>query len=206
MIGQTIINTSYGGIGRLATFLSGFFMLMSVVLFNKIVIQIPIIALAAVMVVVAYETVDWRSVKRLTIMPKNESFVMIITIAIVLVTHNLAYGVVAGTLISAIFAAFKMTHISIEKGTDNDDYHYKAHGHLYFASAEKFTDFFMNDFNHEGELIIDVSAMTLWDSTAVEAIDKLISKHKVTGTSVTLTNANKQSDELLKKISSHPTK
>ena len=203
MIGQTIINISYGGIGRLATFLSGFFMLMSVVLLNKAVVQIPIIALAAVMVVVAYETIDWRSVKQLTIMPKNESFVMITTIAIVLITHNLAYGVVAGTLMSAIFAAFKMTHISIEPGTDSDEYHYKAHGHLYFASAEKFSDFFMNDFNHEGELIIDVSAMTLWDSTAIEAIDKLISRNKTTGSDVTLINANKQSDELLKKISSH---
>ncbi len=201
MIGQTIININYGGIGRLATFLSGFFMLMSVVLFNQIVVQIPIVALAAVMVVVAYETIDWRSVKRLNVMPKNESFVMILTIGIVLVTHNLAYGVVAGTLISAIFAAFKMTHFQVEKGTDSDEYHYKAHGHLYFASAEKFLDFFVHDFEHEGELIIDVSAMTLWDSTAVEAIDKLISKNKKTG--LTFINANKQSKELFNKNSTH---
>lgn len=204
MIGQTIINLNYGGIGRLATFLSGFFMLMSVVLFNKVVVQIPIIALAAVMVVVAYETIDWRSVKRLNVMPKNESFVMILTVGIVLVTHNLAYGVVAGTLVSAVFAAFKMAHFQVEKGTDQDDYHYKAHGHLYFASAEKFSDFFVHDFEHEGELIIDVSAMTLWDSTAVEAVDKLISKNK--NSNVTFINANKQSKELFKKNSTHHNK
>ena len=204
MIGQTIINLNYGGIGRLATFLSGFFMLMSVVLFNKIVVQIPIVALAAVMVVVAYETIDWRSVKRLNIMPKNESFVMLLTVGIVLVTHNLAYGVVAGTLVSAIFAAFSMTHFQVEKGTDNDEYHYKAHGHLYFASAEKFLDFFVHDFEHEGELIIDVSAMTLWDSTAVEAIDKLISKNKESG--LTFIHANKQSKELFKKNTKHKIK
>lgn len=204
MIGQTIINLNYGGIGRLATFLSGFFMLMSVVLFNKIVVQIPIVALAAVMVVVAYETIDWRSVKRLNIMPKNESFVMLLTVGIVLVTHNLAYGVVAGTLVSAIFAAFSMTHFQVEKGTDNDEYHYKAHGHLYFASAEKFLDFFVHDFEHEGELVIDVSAMTLWDSTAVEAIDKLISKNKESG--LTFIHANKQSKELFKKNTKHKIK
>lgn len=204
MIGQTIINLNYGGIGRLATFLSGFFMLMSVVLFNKIVVQIPIVALAAVMVVVAYETIDWRSVKRLNIMPKNESFVMLLTVGIVLVTHNLAYGVVAGTLVSAIFAAFSMTHFQVEKGTDHDEYHYKAHGHLYFASAEKFLDFFVHDFEHEGELVIDVSAMTLWDSTAVEAIDKLISKNKESG--LTFIHANKQSKELFKKNTKHKIK
>lgn len=204
MIGQTIINLNYGGIGRLATFLSGFFMLMSVVLFNQVVVQIPIVALAAVMVVVAYETIDWRSVKRLNVMPRDESFVMILTIGIVLVTHNLAYGVVAGTLTSAVFAAFKMTHFQVEKGTANDEYHYKAHGHLYFASAEKFLDFFVHDFEHEGELIIDVSAMTLWDSTAVEAIDKLISKNKKSG--LTFINANKQSKDLFNKNSTHDLK
>lgn len=204
MIGQTIINLNYGGIGRLATFLSGFFMLMSVVLFNEVVLAIPVVALAAVMVVVAFETIDWRSVKRLTVMPKDDSLVMILTVAIVLITHNLAYGVVAGTLVSAVFAAFKMTHLQVEKGTEQDEYHYKAHGHLYFASAEKFLDFFVRDFDHEGELIIDVSAMTLWDSTAVEAVDKLISKNK--GSGLTFINANTQSKELFKKNSAHKMK
>lgn len=104
MIGQTVINISYGGIGRLATFLSGFFMLTSVVLLNGIVVQIPIIALAAVMVVVSYETIDWSSVRQLTTMPKKESLVMLLTVAIVVFTHNLAYGVVAGTLVSMVLA------------------------------------------------------------------------------------------------------
>lgn len=104
MIGQTVINISYGGIGRLATFLSGFFMLTSVVLLNGIVVQIPIIALAAVMVVVSYETIDWSSVRQLTTMPKKESLVMLLTVAIVVFTHNLAYGVVAGTLVSVVLA------------------------------------------------------------------------------------------------------
>ncbi|MFL2133685.1 SulP family inorganic anion transporter [Desemzia sp. FAM 24101] len=204
MIGQTIINLNYGGIGRLATFLSGFFMLMSVVLFNEVVSDIPVVALATVMVVVAFETIDWRSIKRLTVMPKDDSLVMILTVAIVLITHNLAYGVVAGTLVSAVFAAFKMTHLQVEKGTEQDEYHYKAHGHLYFASAEKFLDFFVRDFDHEGELIIDVSAMTLWDSTAVEAIDKLISKNKESG--VTFINADNQSKKLFQKNSTHKMK
>ncbi|WP_223156038.1 SulP family inorganic anion transporter [Desemzia incerta] len=100
MIGQTVINISYGGIGRLATFLSGFFMLTSVVLLNGIVVQIPIIALAAVMVVVSYETIDWSSIRQMTSMPKKDSVVMLLTVAIVVFTHNLAYGVVAGTLVS----------------------------------------------------------------------------------------------------------
>lgn len=201
MIGQTIININYGGIGRLATFLSGFFMLMSVVLFSNVVMQIPIIALASVMVVVSFETINWESIKRLTVVPKSEVFTMILTVAIVLSTHNLAYGVVIGTLMSAIFAAFKMSNIHVEQGSEKDAHHYKVHGHLYFASAEKFLDFFAGEMKHQDEVIIDISTMTLWDSTAVEVIDKLINKNKNNGIKTTFIGANKQSEELLKKVS-----
>lgn len=203
MIGQTIVNLNYGGIGRLATLLSGFFMLTSVVLFNNVVVKIPVVALAAVMVVVSFETINWESIKGLNVVPKNESFVMILTVAIVLATHNLAYGVVIGTLISAVFAAFKMSHVHVEKVTVEDGHHYKAQGHLYFASAEKFLDFFADEIEHQEEMVIDISAMTLWDSTAVEAIDKLINKNKDKGVKTTFIGANQQSKELLKKVSKH---
>ena len=43
--------------------------------------------------------------------------------------------------------------------------------------------------------------MTLWDSTAVEAVDKLISKNK--DSNVTFINANKQSKDLFKKNTTH---
>lgn len=115
MIGQTVINISYGGIGRLATFLSGFFMLTSVVLLNGIVVQIPIIALAAVMVVVSYETIDWGSVRQLTTMPKKESLVMLLTVTIVVFTHNLAYGVVAGTLVSMVLANIQSNSMYVKE-------------------------------------------------------------------------------------------
>ncbi|KMT22500.1 SulP family inorganic anion transporter [Clostridium cylindrosporum] len=201
MIGQTIINLNYGGIGRLATFLSGFFMLISVVLFNNVVVHIPVVALAAVMIVVSFETINWESIKRLSIIPKSDAFVMILTVVIVLSTHNLAYGVVIGTLMSAIFAAFKMSNVHVEKGTVEDAHHYKVQGYLYFASAEKFLDFFVDEIEHEEEIIIDISAMTLWDSTGVEAIDKLINKNKDKGVKTTFIGANQQSKELFKKVS-----
>ena len=206
MIGQTIINLNYGGLGRLATFLSGFFMLLSVVLLNGSVVQIPVVALAAVMVVVSIETINWDSIKRLRTNPKNESFAMILTVAIVIGTHNLAYGVVAGTLVSAVFAAFKMSHLHVATGTADDDHHYKVDGHLYFASAENFLDFFAEEIEHEEEIVIDISAMTLWDSTAVEAIDKLITRNNKRGIKTTLTGANTQSSALFKRISIHTEK
>lgn len=115
MIGQTMINLNYSGLGRLATLLSGTFMLLSVVLLNNIIIQIPIVALAAVMVVVSVTTINWDSIKNIKNIAKTESLVMIITVIIVLLTHNLAYGVVIGTLVNIILEKFKKTNINVEK-------------------------------------------------------------------------------------------
>ena len=122
MIGQTITNLNYGGVGRLATFLSGFFMLMSVILLNGAVVRIPVIALAAVMVVVSFETINWNSVRSLRTNPKNESFVMILTVLIVIGTHNLAYGVLGGTLFSAIFFALKKHPGQVEISPADNEY------------------------------------------------------------------------------------
>ena len=115
MIGQTMINLNYGGLGRLATLLSGTFMLLSVVLLNNIIIQIPIVALAAVMVVVSVTTINWDSIKNIKNIPKTESLVMIITVIIVLLTHNLAYGVVIGTVVNIILEKSKKNNINVEE-------------------------------------------------------------------------------------------
>jgi SulP family sulfate permease len=45
--------------------------------------------------------------------------------------------------------------------------------------------------------------MTLWDSTAVDAIDKLITRNNKRGLKTTLTGANQQSSALFKRISIH---
>ncbi|MFZ2847821.1 MAG: STAS domain-containing protein, partial [Trichococcus flocculiformis] len=58
----------------------------------------------------------------------------------------------------------------------------------------------------EEEIVIDISAMTLWDSTAVEAIDKLITRNNKRGVKTTLTGANTQSSALFKRISIHTEK
>lgn len=115
MIGQTMININYGGRGRLATLLSGSFMLLSVVLLNNIVIKIPIVALAAVMVVVSFTTINWDSIKNIMTISKTESLVMIVTVIIVLLTHNLAYGVVIGTLVNIILEKFNKSNIRPKK-------------------------------------------------------------------------------------------
>ena len=60
MIGQSVINVSSGGRGRLSTLWAGAFLLFLIVVLGPYVAQIPMAALVAVMIMVAINTFQWR--------------------------------------------------------------------------------------------------------------------------------------------------
>lgn len=201
MIGQSITNHTYGGRGRLSTLMSGTFMMLFVILFNKVVIQIPVVALAAVMVVVSITTFNWQSIKRMKKVPKTDTAVMLVTVLVVLITHNLAYGVVIGILLSAIFFVVKISEIHVEQVVDNE-VNYLVKGQLFFASTEKFIESF--DYETQvKEVKIDLSQTKLWDESAVAAIDKVVLKFHKNGTSVQLIGASKNCHKLLEEVALH---
>ncbi|TGR60025.1 SulP family inorganic anion transporter, partial [Mesorhizobium sp. M1C.F.Ca.ET.192.01.1.1] len=62
MIGQSVINVTSGGRGRLSTFVAGSFLLFLIVVLNDLVRIIPMAALVAVMIMVSIGTFSWRSI------------------------------------------------------------------------------------------------------------------------------------------------
>ncbi len=65
MIGQSVINVSSGGRGRLSTLWAGSFLLFLIVVLGPYVAQIPMAALVAVMIMVSINTFQWRSIRTL---------------------------------------------------------------------------------------------------------------------------------------------
>lgn len=107
MVGQSIINIRSGGRGRLSTFVSGAFLLILIFALKDIVIKIPIAALVGVMIMVAFETFDWKSLKQLRQMPLSEAAIMPITMVIALWTHDLAQGVLVGVIVNVLISRLK---------------------------------------------------------------------------------------------------
>ena len=202
MIGQTIINYTYGGRGRLSTLTAGTAMLFSIIILNKFVTQIPVVALASVMVVVAITTFDWGSIKRISIVPKTDTLVMISTVVIVLLTNNLAYGVVVGIIISSVAFVSKISDIKIEKYEDKGHIKYNVKGQLFFVSTTKFIDAF--EYNEKVYNIeIDFTNARIWDESAVDAIDKVIAKYNKNNIKVKLIGLNKESLNLVDKMATY---
>src|SRR5699024_8183508 len=138
MIGLSVINVKSGGRGRLSALVAGVFLMFLIIVLGNLVVQIPMPVLVGIMIMVSIGTFDWSSFTYLVKAPKSDAAVMVVTVAIVVVTNNLAIGVITGVILSAIFFVAKISKINIDKQTKDREVIYTVQGQLFFASVESF--------------------------------------------------------------------
>ncbi|WP_424926591.1 SulP family inorganic anion transporter [Amaricoccus tamworthensis] len=205
MIGQSIINVKSGGRGRLSTFTAGVGLLFMILVLNDWVSKIPMAALVAIMIMVSIGTFSWSSIKNLRDHPRSSSIVMLTTVVLVVFTHNLAIGVLAGVLLSGIFFAGKIAQIfkvTSQASADGRERHYRVTGQLFFASADAFSSSF--DFKEVLDRVkIDVSQAHIWDISSVAAVDMVVLKFRREGTEVELVGMNEASETIVDKLGVH---
>ncbi|MEE2022818.1 MULTISPECIES: SulP family inorganic anion transporter [Alkalimonas] len=205
MIGQSVINVKSGGRTRLSTLLAGIFLLILVVFLDQWVGLIPMAAVVAVMIMVSIGTFNWSSLRDLRTNPKSSSVVMIATVVVVVFTDNLAYGVLVGVLLSALFFANKVgriLYIGSSLSSDGQERSYQVVGQVFFSSAEQFIAGF--DFKEAVEKVrIDLSRAHFWDITAISSLDKVVLKFRREGTEVELVGLNEASATLVDKFAVH---
>ncbi|MFJ8246600.1 SulP family inorganic anion transporter [Peribacillus asahii] len=200
MIGQSVINVKSGGRGRLSTFIAGIFLMFLIIVLGDVVVQIPMPVLVGIMIMVCIGTFDWSSFSYLRKAPKSDAVVMLATVSIVVATHDLSKGVIAGVILSAIFFAAKISKIKVTKRNVNQNLVFDVEGQLFFASVEGFVDSF--DFTvKQSNIIIDFSNSHIWDDSAVGAIDKVVMKYQESGNAVTIKGLDATSQKLVDKLS-----
>ncbi|MBW6475726.1 MAG: hypothetical protein K0A95_01450 [Chromatiales bacterium] len=126
--------------------IAGVVLLIMVVFLDQWVASIPMSALVTVMIMVATDIVNWESLRNLKAYPPGSNIVMVATV--VVLTHNLAYGVLMGVLLAAIFFARKVAqvkYVASELSEDGDTRRCRVVGQVFFASVDKFVESF--DFN-----------------------------------------------------------
>jgi len=205
MIGQTMINVSSGGRGRLSTFLAGAFLLVLIFALQHVLIIVPMAGLVAVMVVVAIGTFDWSSLRSITLHPKSDTIVMLATVAATLATSDLSIGVLIGVVLSAIFFARKIakeTKVTSELSVDGVHRTYLFYGQLFFVSTQDFVTSF--DFKEAIERVtIDLIHAHIWDSSAVGAIDNVVLGFRRRGIEVEIVGLNEASATLVERIKTY---
>ncbi|WP_187849166.1 SulP family inorganic anion transporter [Helicobacter pylori] len=107
LVGQSIINAKSGAKTRLSTFFAGFSLMVLILVFNEYVVKIPIVAVVAVMVMISFTTFNFQSVTNIKKIKLYDTLNMLLVVAVVLYTHNLAIGVVVGVLVNALWIKSK---------------------------------------------------------------------------------------------------
>ncbi len=162
-------------------------------------------ALVAVMIMVSIGTFNWASIWNLRSNPKSFSTEMIVTVVVVVATHDLAQGVLAGVLVTGFFFAHKVGQVLYVGSKSEDEGRVRSYsviGQVFFASAERFVSAF--DFKEVIEKVrIDVSRAHFWDITAVTALDKVVMKFRREGTEVEVIGLNQASATLIDRFAVH---
>ncbi len=202
MIGQSIINYTSGGLGRLSSFVAAVGLLILVISMTDILNVIPVAVLVGIMFMVSIGTFEWSSFSHIKHMPKTDAFVMVV-VTIITVVEDLAVAVIAGVIISALAFAWKHARIYARSHTEADGTKvYELDGPLFFGSATTFADNF-DVKNDPQKVVIDFKNARVMDSSGVEAIDAITKKYEDAGKNLLLRHLSADCKAILKKAGPH---
>ena len=204
MIGQSIINYTSGGLGRLSSFTAAVGLIILVVSLTDVLNAIPVGVLVGIMFMVSIGTFEWSSFSHLKHMPKADVFVMVV-VTIITVVEDLAVAVIAGVIISALVFAWKHARIWAKTHTEEDGTKvYELEGPLFFGSATTFSDNF-DIKNDPPKVVIDFKNARVLDFSGVEAIDALVKKYEDAGKNLLLRHLSQDCKKIMKKAGPHCT-
>jgi len=202
MIGQSIINYTSGGLGRLSSSVAAIGLLVLVVSMTDLLNIIPVAVLVGIMFMVSIGTFEWSSFSHAKHMPKTDAFVMIV-VTVITVVEDLAVAVIAGVIISALAFAWKHAKITARiYGEADGTKVYELEGPLFFGSATTFGDNF-DVLNDPPKIVIDFKNARVMDSSGVEAIDAITKKYEDNGKNLLLRHLSADCKAILKKAGPH---
>jgi len=197
MIGQSIINFSNGGWGRLSAITAAALLITFVVALSDFISLIPVAVLVGIMFMVSIGTFEWESAHRFKHMPNSDKFVLA-AVTIITIFADLAIAVITGIIISALVFAWKHSKVRSRVYRDGDDTKiYEFDGPLFFGSTTSFFELF--DLKHDPKLVIlDFKDARVMDISGVEAIDSITKKYKEAGKELSIRHLSEDCKKILK--------
>jgi SulP family sulfate permease len=177
MIGQSIINYTSGGWGRLSGIVASIGLILLVATLTEILNIIPVAILVGIMWMVSIGTFEWSSFARINKMPKSDAFVLV-TVTAITIVQDLAIAVISGVIISALVFAWKHAKVFARTHLEDDGTKvYDFDGPLFFGSVTSFYEQF--DLDHDPKnIVLDFKDARVMDISGVEAIDNITKKYR----------------------------
>ena len=205
MIAQTIVNVKIGsGRTRISTAVAALVLLVLVTGLSGLMAQIPMLALAAVMMVAALTTINWHSIQPATLkrMPVPETLVMIVTVAVTVATGNLAIGIIIGVLLAMVLFARRVAHVIRADRVVSPDgaaVRYDVHGPLFFGSSNDLVERF--SYGLDPKIVtIDLTHAQIWDASTIAALDSVQTKYREHGATMSIVGLDARSTAFYERL------
>jgi SulP family sulfate permease len=197
MIGQSIINYTSGGLGRLSSLTAAVGLLVLVVSLTDILSIIPIAILVGIMFMVSIGTFEWSSFARITKMPRSDAFVLV-AVTIITIFADLAMAVIAGVIISALVFAWKHARVTARVHIEDDGVKvYDFDGPLFFGSVTSFNEQF--DIQNDPQtVVLDFKDARVMDISGVEAIDAITKKYLEANKTIKIRHLSNECKSIMK--------
>jgi SulP family sulfate permease len=218
-IARTATNVRTGGRTPLAGMVHAITLLLILLLLGKWAAMIPLCALAAILVVVAFHMSEWQSFAGLLRAPKSDIAVLLITFALT-VFVDLTVAVQVGIVVASLLFMKRMADITHIEGFDTaepakDDPDeitqvrrrkrilagreiprevevYEVNGPFFFGVADKLKDVMSEIARPPKVFILRMRNVPAIDATGLHALDQMAKKCHAQGTLLILTEIREQ--------------
>jgi sulfate permease, SulP family len=196
MIGQSIINYTSGGWGRLSGIVASIGLILLVATLTDILNIIPVAILVGIMFMVSIGTFEWSSFARISKMPRSDAFVLV-TVTGITIVEDLAIAVISGVIISALVFAWKHARVYSRTHLEDDGTKvYDFDGPLFFGSVTSFNEQF--DLAHDPQsVVLDFKDARVMDISGVEAIDAITKKYLEEGKTIKIRHLSNECKEIM---------
>ncbi len=197
MIGQSIINYTSGGWGRLSGITASVGLILLVATMTDILNIIPVAILVGIMFMVSIGTFEWSSFARITKMPRSDAFVLL-TVTGITIVEDLAIAVISGVIISALVFAWKHAKVTARTHIEDDGTKiYDFDGPLFFGSVTAFNEQF--DLSHDPKIVVlDFKNARVMDISGVEAIDAITKKYQENNKTIRIRHLSNECKSIMK--------
>src|SRR6266436_3544874 len=182
---------------------------------SPLVKNVPLAALAAILMIVAYNMGDWEEIPEILKLSPADIAVWLLTLTLTVVT-DLTFAVEVGMVLAALMFIRKVSRtttvspvtkdyvedsrVHVLQGKDIPDYAivYRIHGPFLFGATDKFADLLHSLDKLPPIVILRLRNMTAIDATGLGAIRDLADTLHDSGRSLLLCGAREQPSQLMK--------
>jgi len=214
-IARTATNVRAGAKTPVAGMIHALTLLAIILVAAPLVKDVPLAALAAILLMVAYNMGDWEEIPEILKLSKADIAIWLLTLTLTVVT-DLTFAVEFGMILAALTFIRKVSRtttvtrvtrdyvadssVHVLQGKDIPDYAvvYRVHGPFLFGATDKFADI-LEDLNELPPIVIlRLRNMTAIDATGLGAIRELADRLHASGRQLLLCGAREQPAQLMK--------